>query len=214
MQITENTVNGWSGVIADLTAKRQAAREHLEQLRAQKRDRALEAAMGGGDAKRRLETINAELTKLAFEVDDWDVAVSQAEAEKCKAEAQEAGAAERARQERLSVLATTAIQHSAEFTDALQHAVKAANGVRAAIRNMIALCSPDEQRGPAVLLRAPSFMRAAERVGLRDFLEFAAYAGPQSHVVALEDEAAVHLRRWRKLPSQDPPEGSGNEEEE
>src|ERR1035437_3785956 len=37
-QLAENTVDGWSGVIADLAAKRQAARDHTERLRAQKQE--------------------------------------------------------------------------------------------------------------------------------------------------------------------------------
>ena len=32
MHLAENTVDGWSGVIADLAAKRQAEREHAERL--------------------------------------------------------------------------------------------------------------------------------------------------------------------------------------
>jgi site-specific recombinase XerD len=58
-----NTVDGWSGVLADLAAKRQAARDRTERLRTQKQALALEAAMGGGDARKRLKDINAELAR-------------------------------------------------------------------------------------------------------------------------------------------------------
>ena len=50
------TVEGWSGVIADLAAKRQRAAEHTERLRVEKQQLALEAATGGGAAKKRLRS--------------------------------------------------------------------------------------------------------------------------------------------------------------
>jgi hypothetical protein len=36
MQAVENMPDGWSGVITDLTAKRQQTLDHLDQLRAEK----------------------------------------------------------------------------------------------------------------------------------------------------------------------------------
>jgi chromosome segregation ATPase len=142
--IHENTIDDWSGVVADLTAKRQAAHEHLQQLRAQKRELALEAAMGGGEAKKRLERTNAELSKLAFEIDDWDVAIVQAQAEKEQAEKSLAEVAEQARQKELSMLALAAVRHAAEYTASLRQAVKAG----AALKMVVAHWSMRRHRLP------------------------------------------------------------------
>ena len=64
--ITQNTTAKWEGVLADLAVKQQASRDHTERLRIQKQELALEAALGGSDARRRLEKINAELARLAL----------------------------------------------------------------------------------------------------------------------------------------------------
>lgn len=166
--------------------------------------------MGGGDAKKRLKEANAELARLAFEVDDWDQAIAQAEAAKGQAEEGEANEAERLRQERLRALADTAMGRASAFTDGLRQAVKAGAALRMVIQNMVAQCSPDEQRAVAILLRSECYQRAAEHAGLKGFIEFPGYRGPRDHVVALEDEVAVHLSHWLPQPDLDPPEGSGN----
>src|ERR1039458_6420624 len=116
------TVEGWSGVIADLAAKRQRAAEHTERLRVEKQQLALEAATSGARAKKRLGQINVELSRLAVEADDWQSALAQAEQSKRHAEHVEAEAADRVRQEELSALATAAVRHAAEYTAALRQA--------------------------------------------------------------------------------------------
>ena len=98
MQLQERSVEDWSAVIGDLTNKKQAAHEHLEQLRAQKRDLALEASLGSTDARKALKQINEKLSLLALEGDDWDAALAQAQSQKQQAEQAEAANAERERQ--------------------------------------------------------------------------------------------------------------------
>lgn len=44
MQTAENTPTGWSEVIAELAQKHASAMTHIEQLRAQKQELALDAA--------------------------------------------------------------------------------------------------------------------------------------------------------------------------
>ena len=105
MQLTETSANTpakWEGVLANLTTKQQAAREHLERLQTEKKRLALEAAMGGVDARKRLEKINAELSKLSLESTDWDAAIAQAQSARVKAAATEAEAAERDRRAKIS----------------------------------------------------------------------------------------------------------------
>jgi hypothetical protein len=46
------------------------------------------------------------------------------------------------------------------------------------------------------LLQPGVWMRGAEHAGLRSHLEFAAYNGERSHVVALEDALSGFLERW------------------
>ena len=79
MQLAENTVTGWNGVLADLAQKQQAAKDHLNQLRKQKAELSLEAALGSADAKKKLDRINSELGRLVLEADDFDSAIHQAE---------------------------------------------------------------------------------------------------------------------------------------
>ncbi len=210
--IEDNKPTRWERVITDLAAKRLTTRDSLGQLRAQKRDLVLEAAMGGRDAKKRLESVNAELSKLAFEIDDWDVALSQAEQAKRQAEQFAAETAERARLEEMSRLAAAVMRHAAEFTDAIRQAVKAGSVLKMAVANMLARATPEERPQLNRLLEPGSYMRGAEFAGLRSHLEFASYAGPKAHVVALEDALSIFLGRWlQPADSQDPPEGSGNE---
>src|ERR1035441_4277280 len=107
-----NTVEGWSGVIADLSTKQQAAKDHLNRLRKQKEELSLEAALGGANAKKKLDKINSELARLTLEADDWASAISRAETEKGRAEESAAAEQERQRQEELSTLATAAIREA------------------------------------------------------------------------------------------------------
>lgn len=102
MQLQEQTTREWAGVIADLTTKRQAAVDETTRLRDEKKALALEAAMGGGDAQKRLKVVNTELATAALKVDDWDQAVLQAQAQLSQAEEAAAAAREQARQEKIS----------------------------------------------------------------------------------------------------------------
>jgi hypothetical protein len=193
-----NTTAKWEGVIADLAAKRQRASEHTERLCVEKQQLALEVAMGGGDAKKKLDKINSELARLAAESDLWGTAMGQAEAEKRKAEHAEAEAADRARQQELSTLATAAVRHAAEYTAALRQAAKAGASVKLVIQNMLSRATPQESRGLNQLLGCGAFMRAAEHAGMRAHLEFESYRGLKEHVVALEADLAGRLERWLK----------------
>jgi chromosome segregation ATPase len=193
---TENTVTGWAGVIADLSAKRQAAQAHAQELRNQKAALALEAAMGSDAAKKQVTKLNQELAHLTLEADDWDSAIRQAESEKQKAEQAEKDAAERERQAELSRLASTAINHAAEFTASLQQAVKAGAAVKAVIQKMLPLARPDEMTNLNRILERGPFMRCAQWAGLQPFIEFQDYPGPKDHITALQTELSIYLGKW------------------
>src|SRR5579872_357518 len=98
---TTNTVEGWGGVIADLAGKRLAASERVQALRSEKKALALEAAMGGAEAQKKLAKANSALTTAAFELDDLEQAILQAEGERKQAEQGAAEIAEKARQEQI-----------------------------------------------------------------------------------------------------------------
>src|SRR5690242_16541570 len=85
MQVVNNQLEQWDGVIADLATKRPAALDNTKRPRTQKEDLALEAAMGSPSAKKQLEKVNSELTKAALDVDDLQMATAKAEAERRKA---------------------------------------------------------------------------------------------------------------------------------
>jgi len=194
--VHRNRTRGWSGLIAHLTAKRQSAAEHIEQLRTQKRELALEAAMGSADAKKRLKEINTELARVALDVDDFDMALKQAEAGRGQAEQAAAEAAQREREAEMGKLARQLLKKAAEYTAAAGAMCDAAEGVKTLAHAMIALAKPEEMAGLNRLLEPAPYMRAAEHAGLRDHLEFRPYPGPREHVVALEEELALHLSRW------------------
>ena len=59
-----NTTARRGSVITDLTAKRQALQNHLEQLRTGKHSLALDANLGDTSAQKRLSATAAEVTKL------------------------------------------------------------------------------------------------------------------------------------------------------
>jgi hypothetical protein len=188
----------WEGVLADLAAKRQGARHHAERLRTEKQNMALEAAMGGGDARKRLKEIKAELARLTLEADNWESAIAQAETEKGRAEESAASEQERQRQKELSTLAATAVEHARDSTKALEEAVKADAAVKATIRDMMVHANNQEAPGVDRLLQPGIYMRGAEHAGLRSHLEFAAYTGDRSHIVPLEEALALILGRWQK----------------
>ena len=68
MQTVENTPTCWSEVIAELEQKHASAMTHIEQLRAQKHELALDASLGSEHAKKCLTRVNGELTWLSYEV--------------------------------------------------------------------------------------------------------------------------------------------------
>lgn len=196
-ELAENAPARWESIITDLTAKQQTAREHVEQLRTQKRDLALEAAMGGADARKKLEKANAELARLTLESDDWDAAIAQAQRHLADAREAEAAEAEKKRKAEMRALASTVVRHAEEFTSSLRQATKAGEALKLVIRNMIARANPQERVHLDQLLQTGGpYMRAAEHAGLRAHIEFMGYPGPREHILALEDAISIHLGGW------------------
>lgn len=196
MQLTENAPAKWESVIADLTDKQKAARENAELLQTERQNLALEAAMGGADAKKKLDKANAELARLTAEAEDRETAIRQAQQRLGAAREAEASKAEHARRNELEILAATAIHHAEEFTASLRQASSAGAQLKLIVRNMILRATPAEQAQLNRLLEPGIYMRAAQHAGLRSHLEFAGYTGLPEHIVSLEAALKVHLGRW------------------
>jgi len=206
MQLQETTTVQWESVIADLTAKRQSALTQLEQLRAEKRTLALDAAMGNEEAKHRLSEVNAEINRLALEVDDFDIALQRANSEKQKAADHAAIEAEQKRQRELQEAVRQYYSHVKEIDELLQ-----------TLANRFATAKE-------ALHRAEAFMNSEERVPIQQLhslwgatLACAFYGLDRSISFGREAQHVIHrqplarytfsfVNRWI-APGADPPPG-------
>jgi chromosome segregation ATPase len=196
MQVAENTVEGWGGVIADLAAKRQAAEENVGRLRAQKQELALEAAMGSGDAKKRLAAVNAELTRAAFEMDDLETALARAEGEKQTAGQVEAADAERQRKARIGESLKQYLAAVLEIDDALQLAATRFTAARQTLDTAESLMTAPECQ-PLQQLRSqwgPTL--AAAHYGLGEFIELGRASAHTPHRQRLEAFTVPFVEPW------------------
>jgi DNA repair exonuclease SbcCD ATPase subunit len=186
MQLTENTVDGWSGVLTDLAAKRQAARDRTERLRTQKQELALEAAMGGTDAKKRLKEINGELAKADLEAADWTSAIAQAEQSKRQAERAEAETADRVRHEQIAAHLEAYLKDVREIDAGLAALVEHFQSAKQSLDAAEALMVGSEGTPIQQLRSAFGPTLAAAHAGLGKFIELGASAGHIQHRQPLE----------------------------
>lgn len=202
---TIETIEGWQQVITDLASKRQAAQDHAERLRGEKRGLALEAVMGSAEAKKRLDKINNDLGRFEREAEDWDAAIARAEGEKQKASEIATAKAEEARQAELRKLAAVAFQHAREFDTAAHKAAEAGAKVKAALQAIEQSTRPDERQGFAQFVGPPfigcgSYYTALQRAGFPALVDMPHGAGH-----SLEEQTAGALAAW--LPAK--PKGKG-----
>jgi hypothetical protein len=197
--VEQRSVSEWESVLRDLEARRAAAHGHQAELRERKADISLQASLGDESARKELKEINKSLASMMGEADDYDSALTEANARLKQAQADAADKAERERMAAMSVIARKVLNHAAVFTGELRSAVESARAVKAATAEMIRLATPEERSGLDRILRPEPYMRCAEFAGLRDgILEFVMYPGPKAHIVALEEELSVYLSRWLK----------------
>jgi hypothetical protein len=196
MQSAEKTVSSWNSVIADVAVKRQNTNERIEHLRKEKQCLALESAMGSTDAEARLAKINTELTRLAFEVDEFDMALKQAEAERQRAEQAEAAAAERGRQ---STVRNDIEQYFAEvraIDDALAGIVSHFRAAREILQRAESRMT-SEERTPLSQLRSDfGATLAAAHYGLSEFIELGRGAAYTAHRQPFQKYALGFVDRW------------------
>lgn len=201
MQLAEIVTNPsakWAEVIADLAAKRQAAREHTERLRAQKQELALEAAMGGTDAKKRLATINTELAKLSLESGDWDAAIAQAETAKVNAERAEAERAARDRHRQIGGHLEAYRAEVREIDAGLAALVERFQSAKQALDAAEALMIGTESAPIQQLRTTFGPTLAAAHAGLGRFIELGSASQHIRHRQPLSQFAAAFTDRWAK----------------
>jgi hypothetical protein len=197
MQTIENTVASWSGVLSDLAAKRQHARDRVAELRRRKEEISLESAMGSEAARKELTKINGELTRLTLESDDWDSAIARAEAQKADAQKAEAEAAEQRRKVEMKKLAEEAVLLAKEFDIGLRHACEAGAQLAVVLTSMQAQVKGEHELAAINRLssRGP-YQRACENAGLRRYVEMQAYPGLKKDVQPLAVELTALLDQW------------------
>jgi hypothetical protein len=196
MQLQQQTVEGWSGVLSDLAIKRAAALDHVERLRGEKKALALEAALGGADARKRLEKINSELSLAALRLDDMEQAVIQAESKKQGAQQAEADAVEQERRLRISAALSQYLGHVREIDDAMQVLATKFTQAHQALDRGESLMTGAE-RGPLQQLRSLwGATLAAAHFGLDGFIGLGPQAAHQTHRKPLAEFTASYLESW------------------
>jgi hypothetical protein len=194
--LTEQTVDGWSGVITDLTAKRQNHIERLTKLRQQKADISLEAAMGSPAAKTKLTKINEELHHLMIQAEDFDSAIAHAEAKKHAAENAEADTAEQERQARITESLVRFNDHVQQIDlfmqDLVNHLSAAMQELERAEVDMTA-----DERTPMQMLHGewgPTL--AAAHYGLGTYIQLGDRSMHIQHRKPLEQFVRSFIERW------------------
>jgi chromosome segregation ATPase len=196
MHLAEHTTQDWNNVLADLAAKRQRARDHTDRLRTQKQELALESAMGGGDAKKRLKEINAELAKLTLEGDDFDAALRQAEGAKVKAQRAEAEAAERDRRAKIGESMRAYRDQVLKIDGALAALVEHFTAATANLDAAEALMTATESQYIRQLRTVFGPTLAASRFGLGRFIELGPTARHIQDRQPLEEYARPRISGW------------------
>ena len=193
---TENTVQRWESVIADLTAKSNAIETEVTALSQERQNLILDAELGVNGAAKRLAKLNEEINHKTRHVAVKREAIEQAKHRLAEAREAEAAIAEQNRQSELRTLASAVLKHATEFGAGLQHATQAGSALKLVVKNMIERATPVERSSLNQLLEPGPYMRAAERAGLRAYIEFQSYPGLREHLVALEDALSAHIGRW------------------
>jgi hypothetical protein len=200
MQLTETSANTpakWEVVIASLAARQQASRDHVERLRTEKQTLALTAALdGGGDDRKRLAAINAELAKAALEGDDWQSAITSAENAKAKAEHVEAEAAER---DRLAKIGVSMKRYRAEVLKidrALAALVEHFTAATQCLDAAEALMTPTESQYARQLRTVFGPTLAAAHFGLGKYIELGSTARHIQDRQPFEEYARPRISGW------------------
>jgi chromosome segregation ATPase len=204
MQLQENTPAQWATVIADLAAKRQSTLAHLEELCQEKKSLALDAAMGNEEARKRLQKVNAEIHKLAMDVDDFEVALSNANGEKQKAQATANAKEERQRQEELRDSVRLYFEEVKKIDQALKQLAARFQSARVALQSADSQMTPEERTPIQQLYTLFGSTLAASFHGLGEYIELGRSAGVNPiHRQPLWKYVYSFVDRWIPTPNGD-----------
>lgn len=171
MPLQENTVEGWSGVITELTTKRQSLLQNLELLRREKHELALAASLGDEDARKQSQRLSADIARASLQYDELNQALLSANEEKQKAEAKAAVEKERQRQHDLTQAIRDYAEHVKELDAAMSHLAECFKAAKLAL-DLAESFMTAEARVPTQQLRSlQGATLAASHAGLGDFLE-------------------------------------------
>jgi hypothetical protein len=177
MPLQENTVEGWSGVITELTTKRQSLLQNLELLRREKHELALTASLGDEDARKQSQRLSADIARASLQYDELNQALLSANEEKQKAEAKAAAKKERQRQHDLTQAIRDYAEHVKEIDAAMSHLAENFRAAKHALDRAEALMTAGE-RVPTQQLRSLfGATVAASHAGLGDHIELGRSAG-------------------------------------
>jgi DNA repair exonuclease SbcCD ATPase subunit len=196
MQLQENTVQGWSGVVNDLSTKQQAAKDHLNLLRKQKEELSLEAALGSADAKKKLDKINYELGRLALDAGDLDSAIRKAEEAKRQAAQAEAETAERNRHQQIGAHLEKYLAEVREIDKGLERLVEHFTSSRQALDAAESLMTSTESTPIQQLKSFFGPTLSAAHFGVGKYIELGATARHIIHRQPLARFAAGFCDRW------------------
>jgi uncharacterized protein YdcH (DUF465 family) len=197
MAATEvKAVVDWDKAISEFTDNRQAAREHIEKLRAEKQALALESAMGGVEARKQLAKINAELARLSLEGDDLDDAIAAAENEKQQATQAAAANAEENRRSKIARHLDRYFRHVHRIDAQLVEMAVECKAAWQELQDCEGIMT-DAERAPIHQLhgRAPLTFAAAFR-GLDAFMELGPSMAQYRHRQPLAQFAAPFVAGW------------------
>jgi len=190
------TVSGWGGVIAELMGKRQTSQEHLERLRKQKRDLALEAALGNTDAQKRLIKINAELAQTAAQGNDWDAAIQQAETRRGEAHKSEAETAEAERKAKIGSHLASYFGHVQRIDKLLAEIAAECKAAWGDLSSTQPLLTDSERPRLRQCFSKFGLTLAMAHFGLDAFSEIAVVSGFRIHRKPLSEQVGPMVHGW------------------
>jgi len=201
-------------LLGELRAKQQSHSARCEHLREQKNALLLEAHGGDADARKQVDRLNAELTKLALEVDDLLEAVAQAEGALKDALRRESEMIARMRMQDVAAKVPEVLDAARQYSAGLDAAVAGARKVKRLIAEIGELVLDQTTKHSLDRLLGGVAQNPFELNAIHSGLkEFVALRGEPAHSdrnVRLEENLRAALeslveqaKRYAELPAED-----------
>jgi hypothetical protein len=211
---TKRSVPQWESEIAILRAKAASNLSQIEDLRTRKRSLALESALGGQEAKKQLDKLNAELTAASFQADDLAVAIAMAMDELQGAKLAEQQWLEKLKMEEVAERVPQILAVAKGFSDKLYGAAADAREVTRLVDELRELV-PDTTTKQSLdrLLRGVAqnpYETCAIHSGLKAFIALRGEPAHTDRHVRLEENLGAALqslldtaKRYSEMPAKD-----------